>query len=106
MKRSALLATSRRHLLTGAWTGSIYDAAGIDMMEQSLWLGLVPCAFLLMTNRGWRRAPAARRWLLVGGVFFVLALGPFLRVGGVDTSAGVAGTATPASSLQESMPAH
>ena len=56
------------------------------MMEQSLWLGLVPCAFLAMTCKRWSHIVVARQWLIVGAVFFVIALGPFLRVAGNDAA--------------------
>lgn len=75
-----------RHLLAGPWTRSAYDALDIDMMEQSLWLGLVPLAVIAATRRNWREAPDARLWMAVALFFFVLSLGPFLRVGGFDTS--------------------
>lgn len=73
------------HFLAGEWTRRIYQYLGIDLIEQSLWLGLVPLLLLAMWHRFWTRDQQARRWLVIGAVFTVLALGPFLRIGGVDT---------------------
>lgn len=75
-----------RHLFTGAFTRSVYEGLDIDMMEGSLWLGFAPLALLLITWRTWSKAPAARLWVVVAVVFFVLALGPFLQVGGFDAA--------------------
>jgi hypothetical protein len=75
-----------RHVVTGGWTMSGYSALGIDVMEQSLWLGLVPLMLLAIGPRHWTRMPGARVWLAVGIVFATLALGPFLRFGGFDTA--------------------
>ena len=74
------------HLLTGHWTRSIYGTLDIDLMEQSLWLGLVPLVFLAASWRSWRDVPGVRVWAVVAVVFFVLSLGPFLRIGGFDTA--------------------
>jgi hypothetical protein len=41
---------------------------------------------LLVTGRSVREAPGARLWAAVAIIFFVLSLGPFLRVGGFDTA--------------------
>ncbi len=75
-----------RHILTGDWTRSLYAARGIDVMEQSLWIGVVPLLILAVTAREWRSAPGVRIWTLAAIVFTVLALGPFLRIGGLDTA--------------------
>lgn len=74
------------HLLTGRWTTSAYSALDIDLMEQSLWIGVLPLVLIGVTWPRLREAPAARLWLTVALVFFVLSLGPFLRVAGVDTA--------------------
>lgn len=79
-------------LLTGNvfnnWWGSavsrIYTARGIDGLAPQLWLGLVPL-LLFFTRRWWMADRAARTWVLYGSVFFVWAVGPFLRILGVDT---------------------
>ena len=74
------------HVLTGRWTLSAYQALDIDVMEQSLWLGIVPIVLIAATWRQCRHTPHARLWMIVAVVFFVLSLGPFLRLGGFDTA--------------------
>ena len=75
-----------RHVLTGEWTRSLYAALGIDVMEQVLWLGIVPLVTLAMFAREWRSAAGVRTWIAVAVMFAIVALGPFLRVGGFDLS--------------------
>ncbi len=75
-----------RHALTGDWTRSLYASLGIDLMEQALWIGIVPVVVLVLTRREWQPAPGARIWMLATFVFGLIALGPFLRVGGIDTA--------------------
>jgi hypothetical protein len=74
-----------RHLVWGGATNAGYAAFGVDVIEQSLWLGFVPLALIVARRRTWGARPDARFWLAVGFVFFVLSLGPFLRVAGADT---------------------
>lgn len=81
-----LLLGHPEHLVSGAWTTSAYGALGIDRMEQSLWLGIAPLLLIILTRRAWWHLPAARVWMLTGILFLLLALGPFLRVGGYDTA--------------------
>ena len=79
-----LIAGSPRHIFAGQWTTTLYERLGIDVMEQTLWVGLVP---ILIVAAAWRSLAAdahARFWTVVAVVFFLLALGPFLRFGGVD----------------------
>ena len=79
-------------LLTGnafnTWWGRevnrIYDTLGIDGFAPQLWLGLVPLV-LLLTVRTWMTDRAARIWVVLGTVFLVWTVGPFLKVLGVDT---------------------
>jgi hypothetical protein len=55
-------------------------------MEQTLWLGIAPLLLIILTRRAWSHLPAARVWMLTAILFVLLALGPFLRVGGYDTA--------------------
>jgi hypothetical protein len=63
-----------------------YSVLGINMIEETAWLGVVPLLLLgvAIQRRGVRSLD--RRWLTIGLVFFVWALGPFLRVAGRDTA--------------------
>jgi ABC-type glycerol-3-phosphate transport system permease component len=74
------------HLVTGRWTVSAYAAFGIDRMEQGVWLGIVPLLLIAATRHSWSRLPEARFWMFAAFFFLLLALGPFLRVGGYDTA--------------------
>jgi hypothetical protein len=82
---STLLLGHPSHVLAGEWTRRTYQQLGIDLVEQSLWLGLVPLLLLAAWHRSWIYEQHARRWLAAGAVFFILALGPFLRIAGIDT---------------------
>jgi hypothetical protein len=83
---ATLLLGHPAHLVTGRWTLSAYGALGIDRMEQSLWLGIIPVVLLVATRDKWSRLPAARFWTFTGVAFLLLALGPFLRIAGYDTA--------------------
>jgi hypothetical protein len=63
---------------TRAFWGRIGDQA-----EHSIHIGLVTLALGLLACAGGRARRELRPWLVTGGVFFVLALGPALRVGGI-----------------------
>lgn len=63
----------------------LYERMDINTVEGGAWLGVVPMlliAFALVKHRG---EGEARLWRWVGAVFFVWALGPWLRVAGFDT---------------------
>lgn len=73
------------HVLSGGWTLGWYGRLGIDAIEQSLWIGIAPVVLLIVWRRVLGRDLMVARWLATGGVFTILALGPFLRVAGSDT---------------------
>jgi hypothetical protein len=54
-------------------------------MEQSYWIGIVPLVLIGARRRSWLSLAGARHWVVIGVVFALLAAGPFLRIGGVDT---------------------
>ena len=74
-----------RHLLLGNWVSSEYRSAGIDVVEQSGWLGVVAMVGVWAAARSSMRDADVRLWLIVASTFLVVSLGPFLRVGGHDT---------------------
>lgn len=74
-----------RHMFTGGWTQSLYSSLGIDVVEQSGWFGLIPLVLFFVSPSVWLRTAGVRVWLVAAIVFFLIALGPFLRVGGFDT---------------------
>jgi hypothetical protein len=73
------------HPLTGGWTAAAYQRMGIDRVEESGWLGILPTLFLGLgvwragAHRDLRRAVAAAI------AFFVWALGPWLTIAGLRT---------------------
>jgi len=70
--------------LTGWWTSGAYTRLGIDRIEKTGWIGFVPMVltfWMLMSHRDNREV---RRWLSIGTVFLVWALGPWLRLGDVN----------------------
>ena len=62
----------------------LYGAVGANVLEQTAWLGLAPLAILAAA---WRRRPRWTRdpWAVVGLVFLIWALGPFLTIARFET---------------------
>lgn len=71
------------HWLTG-WTRRLYQWRGIDPIERSAWMGVIP---LVLAVGGYRLAPRAvtTRWLVVFILAFLWALGPHLTLLGWNT---------------------
>ena len=72
----------------------LYDTFGIDNIEGTAWLGIVPLALgAFVIRRGWRadadcspaHALGVRTWAVVGGVFLIWAFGSHLMLFGVNT---------------------
>jgi hypothetical protein len=73
------------HPLSGAVTRRVYDRLGIDHIEGVAWMGVVPLVLAGWAARRDRRHRETRLWLAIAAVFFVWALGPWLKIGGFDT---------------------
>jgi hypothetical protein len=73
------------HPFWGSWTRRVYDDLGLDPIESVGWLGVVPILFVVSAILRYGRDLEVRRWLVIAAVFFVWALGPWLRVAGFDT---------------------
>jgi hypothetical protein len=73
------------HPLSGSLTRRTYDRLGIDRVESVAWMGIVPLALALWAAWKERRQSETRLWLAIAVVFFVWALGPWLKIGGFDT---------------------
>ena len=72
--------------ITGGLTVSLYEAVGIDQMEQVAWPGFVPAAIILVAlSSGHLRDRVALRWGIVGGAWFVWSLGAYLSIAGYET---------------------
>jgi hypothetical protein len=71
--------------LAGPTVRHAYQVAGLDVMEASGWIGVVPLVLLALTLLRARDVSEVRRWLIIAGCFAVWALGPYLTVLGRTT---------------------
>jgi hypothetical protein len=74
------------HALYGPAVRALMSRLGVDVIEQTAWLGIVPIGLLAY---GFRKRllsdTLARLWVVVGLVFLVWAAGPFAAIAGIDT---------------------
>jgi len=73
------------HPLTGSATRRVYDRLHIDHIEGVGWLGIAPLVLAVWTVMRQRGQSETRLWLAIAAVFWIWALGPWLRIGGFDT---------------------
>jgi hypothetical protein len=73
------------HGLLGAWIREGYMRLGIDALESTAWLGIVPMAMAIYATRCCLHRFEVRFWLAVCGVFFVWALGSHVTIAGRTT---------------------
>jgi hypothetical protein len=71
--------------VTGGVTRGLYSRFGVDMMEESAWLGVAPLVLLWSARRFLMQDRESRRWIWVAVLFFIFSLGPWLHVGGFNT---------------------
>jgi hypothetical protein len=81
----SLIAGNPFHPLWGWIVQRIYDAASINAVESTAWMGPVAAIVLIVTRRDWLVRPGARLWVTVAAAFGIWALGPYLRVFGRHT---------------------
>jgi hypothetical protein len=74
-----------RHLIVGELVGMFYRSARISAIEQSAWISLVGLFGVGAAMLRYRDQPEVRAWLLLAAAFFAVAMGPFVRIDGVDT---------------------
>lgn len=78
----AFVLPSEMHPLWGSWAAGIANNFTSTTSERLVFAGFVPLALgLLALLRGWRYV-AVKFWALVGGVFVLMALGPYLHING------------------------
>ena len=95
---ATLVLGSPFHPVWGDAVQRVYGRVGIDLIESTAWLGLVPLALAAwVVRRHWRsklgvasspentRSRLVRQWVFIGAVFFVWALGPHLMIWGTNT---------------------
>ncbi len=71
--------------LTGPTVRRGYEVAGLDVMEASGWMGIVPIVLVALAVARARHVAEVRRWLLIAACFGVWALGPYLTILGHNT---------------------
>jgi len=64
---------------------SAYARFELDPMESSAWIGAAVLLLVLISMRVLKGDADASRWLGLGGVFFLWALGPYLQLFGTNT---------------------
>ena len=74
-----------RHLIVGELVGMFYRTARINSIEQSGWISLVGLFGIGAALLRYRDQPDVRAWLVLAAAFFAVAIGPFVRIDGVDT---------------------
>jgi hypothetical protein len=82
---ATLVEGPRHHLILGELVNTFYRTFEVLPLEQSGWIGLVAMSGVTLALLRYREEPEVRSWLIVAGAFFAIAIGPFVRVGGVDT---------------------
>lgn len=74
------------HGLAGPAIRALYERLGINVMEASGWIGATVAILGLLSLRAWRDREH-RRWVIIGVVFLLWALGPYLIIAGSNTGA-------------------
>jgi hypothetical protein len=78
----AFVLPSEMHPLWGQWAGSIARNFSTTLSERLIFAGFVPLTLAAWALwRGWRTR-LVQFWTIVPATFFVLALGPYLHMGG------------------------
>ena len=78
----AFVTPSGFHPIWGEWARSIMANFQATFSEQLVFAGFVPLALSLWVMIRAGRNPVVRLWSLVALLFFLLALGPYLHIGG------------------------
>jgi hypothetical protein len=78
----AFITPSEFHPLWGEAMREFSERFTTSTAERTVFAGFVPLLLMVMGVWRWWHYPAVRLWLSVLGVFFVLALGPYLHIGG------------------------
>ena len=72
----------------GLWGGALqhlYTRFGIDLIESGAWLGIAPLMLAACALRRRPGDPVVRQWGMLGGIFFVWALGSHVHAAGQNT---------------------
>lgn len=82
---ATLVAGPPRHLIVGELVGMFYRAGRIHSIEQSAWISVVGMVGIGFAVLRYRDQPDVRTWLILAAAFFAVAIGPFVRINGIDT---------------------
>jgi hypothetical protein len=82
---ATLISGPPRHLILGELVTMFYRSLGIVPTEQSGWIGVVALFGIAAALVRYRADREVRTWLIVAFAFFVIALGPFVWISGVNT---------------------
>jgi len=82
---AGLIAGNPYHPIWGSFVQQLYRLWHIDLVEAISWLGVVPIIWLALTRSHWVSRSDARPFIVVGIVFLIWSLGPYLLVAGVNT---------------------
>lgn len=84
----AFITPSEMHPLWGEWATGLADNFSTTTSERLIFAGFIPLLLAIFAAiRLWSKA-GVKFWVMVTLVFFVLALGPFLHVGGEIVAIG------------------
>jgi len=84
----AFITPSEMHPLWGNWVKNLAENFSSTTSERLIFMGFIPLLLgLYIAITQWRQ-PLVKFWLLIGGSFFILALGPYLHIGGQIVSWG------------------
>jgi len=84
----AFITPSEMHPVWGDWAKQIADNFSSTTSERLIFAGFIPLLLgIFAAVRGWSK-PIVRFWIFITLIFFILALGPFLHIGGKIVAVG------------------
>ncbi len=100
----AFITPSELHPLWGKAIAPFYRQFSASTSEQLIFVGIVPLLLTIFTVMRYRRRRLAQFWLWFTAVFFVLALGPYLHIGGNTITIGGTPIPMPYLALYKTVP--
>ncbi len=100
----AFITPSELHPLWGKTIAPFYRQFSASTSEQLIFVGIVPLLLTFFAAVRYRRRKLAQFWLWFTAVFFVLALGPYLHIGGKTIAIGGTPIPMPYLALYKTVP--
>ena len=100
----AFITPSELHPLWGKAIAPFYRQFSASTSEQLIFVGIVPLLLTIFAAVRYRRRKLAQFWLWFVAVFFVLALGPYLHIGGKTIAIGGTPIPLPYLALYKTVP--